>query len=241
MRACGRGGGRERLRDFLSEREDESKHADVIKSMKELFYGQDDKRKWLRMLRLTFAKVDPSGRGSVDRKTLAKVLKGGKLPVSEKDLAELSAFLATGDDGQLGYPRLLRVWDAVLDCPKEQAHELMARLLDGVSRRSTPSTRLRWVRRLRRVLTDVDKYRTGVLEPDQVVRLIHKAADADEAAGGGSSLSLSTSQLKALVQAFTTDDMEGVAYRPLLRTLTQVRSSSRWRRSNKYTAGPGAV
>jgi hypothetical protein len=184
---------------------------EIIRSMKDLFYGHHDKRKWLQMLRVTFIKVDPVGKGTVDRKTLAKVLRGAKLDVGEAELEQLVAFLKSPHEGQFAYSKLLRVWDNTLACPKEEAHEIMKRMLAYVGK--TSSMRLRWVRRLKKQCTELDKYRRGLLELAEVAALLR---DTD-----GASV-LKPGEDKLLADAFMTEDLEGVAYRQMLRTFSQV-------------------
>lgn len=196
-----------------------SSHADAIASLQDLFYASGDKRRTLKTLRLCLTKADASGCGGVDRATLAKALRQANVELGEKDWSDLSAFLtsAAGDGAHLlAYPRLLRVWEGVLDCPKESAHGHMTKLLDGVGRGA--GVRLRWVRRLKKLLINADKYRSGVLEAGALVKLMQ--ADAE---GHRLPAHLSTNRLTELASAFITEDRDGVAYRPLLRSLAHVR------------------
>ena len=178
---------------------------------KDWLYEQDDKRKWLKTLRGAFAKADPSGKGSVDMKVLAKVLQEAHVVLGDGDLQGLSGFLSGPHEGELYYPRLLRLWDIVMSCPQEDGHSLIKKLLAYVGK--TTTMKLRWVRRFRKQCLENDKYRGGLLEPEVVQSLLSRNDGAD---------ALSSKELRALVDAFVTDDMEGVAYRYLLRTLSQV-------------------
>jgi hypothetical protein len=195
---------------------DDDRHEVVVRAMKDALYRQPDKRQWLRALRRAFWKADALGKGALEQRALLKTLQAAGLPLDDGDLIQgLTSLLQTSRSGQLAYPRLLRLWARVLDCPKEEARDLASRLMARVAK--TPATRLRWLRRLRRRLIDLDKYRTGVLDMLEVVNTLEE--------GDGMQV-LQKAQLKDMAEAFLTEDRDGVAYRPLLRTLAQVRMRS---------------
>jgi len=196
---------------------DISENPEVLIMVKEWLYEQDDKRKWLRSLRVAFAKADACGKGSVDMKGMAKVLQETNVVIHDGDLDSLVSILnSSAHEGELHYPHLLRLWDITMSCPQEDGHTLIKKLLHYVGKTST--MRLRWVRRFRKQCLEADKYRGGLLEPEIVQSLLNQS-------GGGDALN--SKELKALTDAFVTEDMEGVAYRYLLRTLSQVSRPAR--------------